>query len=286
MTACSSVSHLQKVWLRPPANPSQDELDQANWEPIVIRTLHDEFHHYHQLLSDLHIDVVLLPPAQNPDGIYLYDTMLHTKWGVIVFQSPKKNRIPESEEILAYLQEHNISILGRIGGSGTIDGGDVCWLSPTCLVVGISWRSNREGAHQLRYMLSPFGIEVRMYDIPNLFGSQVCLHLMSLISPLRPDLALVYPQALPTRLYQDLLSDGYTLIAVPEEEWDIPNQPSRLATNVLSLGQNRAISVAGNPITAQRIREQGFTLFELDAPNLCNAGTGGPTCLTVAVYRA
>ncbi|MAA78199.1 MAG: hypothetical protein CL916_02985, partial [Deltaproteobacteria bacterium] len=92
--------------------------------------------------------------------------------------------------------------------------------------------------------------------------------------------------ALPIRLRQDLHKLGYKLISVPPSEWDTATSIPRLATNVLALGDNRAISLSGNPITAKIIRENGILLTEISAPNLCNAGTGGPTCLTSVVSRA
>lgn len=283
----SSTSTLKHVWLRRPTISSQRQRDRAGWYPVHETSLIDEFQGYQRLLESQDISITLLPDATDPDSIYLYDAMLHTPWGIVIYQSKKLNRMHESEEVYAYIHHHtDTPILGRIKAPGYIDGGDVFWLTPHCLVFGLSWRSNLEGANQLQNILAPFNIEVRCYDVPNLFGRHICLHMMSLISPLREDLALIYEPGLPIRLYRDLREEGYSLISVSEEEWDTANNPPRLASNVLALGDNRAISLSGNPITAQRIRDQGMTLIEFDAPNLCNAGTGGPTCLTSVVSRA
>ena len=287
MTRCSSTSLLQEVWLRPPAASSPDQRKKAGWYTVNEEKTQKEFQDYHQILIHNDITVRLLPPAIDPDSIYLYDNMLHTPWGIIIYQSQKANRIHESEEVTSFIRSHTkLSILGRINAPGYIDGGDVFWLTPQCLAFGLSWRSNREGALQLQALLRPFGIEVRCYDLPNMFGEHICLHLMSLISPLRTDLALIYEQGLPIRLQQDLQNEGYELIHVPSCEWDTSSSTPRLASNVLALGKNRVISLSGNPITAQRIRDCGLTLIEFHAPNLCNAGTGGPTCLTSVVSRA
>lgn len=287
MKSCSSTSKIQHVWLRTPCLSSVEQRVQAHWFPINEEHLHEEFLAYHRLLCEKGIDVTILPSGTNPDSIYLYDTLLHTPWGIIIYQSCKSNRISESNEIQDYILENTKTpILGKIRPPGYIDGGDVFWLSPTCLALGLSWRTNREGALQLQKFLAPFHIEVRCYDVPNLFGEQICLHLMSLVSPLRDDLALIYEPALPIRLHQDLRSFGYQLISVPESEWDTPTSIPRLATNVLALGEDQAISLSGNPITAKKMREHGILLTEISAPNLCNAGTGGPTCLTSVVSRA
>ena len=188
----------------------------------------------------------------------------------------------EANEIRTFITENtDTPILGQITPPGYIDGGDVFWLSPTCLALGLSWRTNQNAAKQLQAYLAPFGVEIRCYDLPDLFGEHVCLHLMSVISLLREDLALVYEPALPIRLRQDLLRFGYKLISVPIAEWDTATCFPKLASNVLALGDNKAISLAGNPATAQKIRDNGIILTEFSAPNLCNAGTVSYTHLTL-----
>ena len=287
MPRCSSTSKIQHVWLRSPPSSSETQREQAHWFPIDEEQLKIEFVRYQQLLTKEDIEITVLPPGINPDSIYLYDAMIHTPWGIIIYQSCKPNRTEESNEIRAYITETtDIPILGQITPPGYVDGGDVFWLSPTCIALGLSWRTNKNGAEQLQAYLAPFGIEVRCYDLPDLFGEHICLHLMSLVSPLREDLALVYEPALPIRLRQDLRRFGYKLISVPIAEWDNATSFPKLASNVLALGDNKAISLSGNPITAQKIRDNGMTLTEFSAPNLCNAGTGGPTCLTSVVSRA
>jgi len=241
--------------------------------------MHQEFLDYQNLIASFHIDIDIVPPSNNPDAIYLYDVLLPTPWGFIILQSQKPNRIHEATELKSFMQNKQHTILGQIQGEGYIDGGDIFWLSPTCLAMGLSWRSNQQGAAQLQALLTPFGIEVRCYDIPNLYGESICLHLMSLVSLIRSDLAVVCKEALPIRLYQDLSSFGYQLLSVPQDEWD------SLGCNVLSLGNDRAISLAGNPKTAKALRSSGIELYEFQGPNICRAGTGGPTCLTMVRHR-
>ena len=278
---CSSVLPIQSVWLRPPGNPSVLALQEAGWNlPVSIEDLQHEFNRYHQLLCSLGIEVTLVPSSNNPDAIYLYDVLLSTPWGFVILQSQKKNRRQESEDLSLFIKKHHLPILGRIQGEGYIDGGDLFWMTPQCLAMGLSWRSNMEGAKQLRTLLAPYNIHVQTYDLPNLYGKSVCLHLMSLVSPILPNLALVCQHALPIRLQQDLENLGYTLLPVHPEEWD------SLGSNVLSLGNHRVISLAGNPKTTQQLRQNAIEVLEFHAPNLCLAGTGGPTCLTMVYIRA
>ena len=64
------------------------------------------------------------------------------------------------------------------------------------------------------------------------------------------------------------------------EEWDY------LCTNVLALGDKRLVVIENSIITNQRLEAAGFELNFIAAPNLCLAGTGGPTCLSRAVPKA
>ena len=278
---CSSVLPIQSVWLRPPGTPSLLSLQEAGWKtPICLDELHQEFNTYHQLLQSLGIEVNLVPSSPNPDSIYLYDVLLSTPWGFVILQSRKKNRTTESTELRNFIEKNNLPILGNIKGNGYIDGGDLFWIHPHLLAMGLSWRSNIEGAKQLRKLLSPYQIQVEAYDLPNLYGQSVCLHLMSLVSPIHQNLALVCETALPIRLHQALEQHGYTLLSVPPEEWE------SLGSNVLALGHRRVISLAGNPQTKKRLQKAGIEVIEFHGPNLCLAGTGGPTCLTMVYRRA
>ena len=273
----SSTSPLKQVWQRPPGNFQPQQYQGAGWSPTKNQDVQDQFQEFVKIFHKQNIEVVILPTAKDPDGIYVYDTFMHTKWGLILFQSPKPNRVHETKELASFFSKH--IILGKITTPGSIDGGDVFWLDSQTLAVGMSWRSNREGFMQLKTLLSPYNINVEAFDLPNLFGPQECLHLMSVISPIREDLALIYPSALPIRLYQELIRRDIHCICVPEEEFHT------LGSNVLALGDNKAISVGGNPCTAKALRAHGIELFELYAPDLCIAGTGGPTCLTSTALR-
>ena len=273
----SSTASLKKVWLRPPCNSAQQFYTRAGWPQIDLQQLREEFHRYHLLLEQFNVDVHLLPHAQNPDGIYLYDTLLHTKWGIIIYQSQKPNRRSEAVELQQLIDPQHV--LGCIKAPAAIDGGDLFWLDDYTLAFGLSWRSNITGLKQLKLILKDYPVTIVAFDIPNLLGRDKCLHLMSLISPLREDLALTYSKALPIRLQKELDKRDIQSIPIHEEEFD------SLASNVLALGNNKAIAVSGNPRTAERIHQAGIELFIFDGATLCLAGTGGPTCLTCIVER-
>ena len=76
------------------------------------------------------------------------------------------------------------------------------------------------------------------------------MHLLSLLSPLAPDLVVAYPPLLPARLAQLLEEREIEIVPVPDEEFET------MGPNVLALAPRVALAVEGNPETRRRL-EQG-----------------------------
>jgi len=80
----------------------------------------------------------------------------------------------------------------------TVEGGDTVWLDHDTLLVGHGYRTGTTGIVALRGAFPD--VEVIAFDLPHWVGASEVMHLMSLISPLDRDLALVYPRIAPVRL--------------------------------------------------------------------------------------
>src|SRR6185312_15936717 len=93
--------------------------------------------------------------------------------------------------------------------------------------------------------------EVHAFDLPHFHGPAQCMHLLSVISPLADDLALVYPPLLPVRLVQLLAKLGVETIAVPDEEFET------LGCNALALAPRVALIAAQNVDTRRRLEAAG-----------------------------
>ena len=113
-------------------------------------------------------------------------------------------------------------------------------------------------------------------------GSAACLHLLSLMSPLDRDLALIYPPLIPVALYQVLRERGIECLEAGEKEF---MASGGLSVNVLALGPRKCLTLAGFPRTLRTMKEAGceVTCFMADA--LCLPCEGGPTCLTLPLWR-
>ena len=106
---------------------------------------------------------------------------------------------PEPAAIESWTTAAGIPTLGRIEAPGTIEGGDTFWLRPDLFCIGRTLRTNVDGVAQLADLV---GGDVRVFDVPYWRGPAELIHLMSVISPVADDLAVVYLPLLPVGLWQ------------------------------------------------------------------------------------
>ncbi len=217
--------------------------------------------------------------AGDPDAIYAYDPVLMTDKGAILLRPGKVGRRAEPEAVGADLSAAGVPIEGRLTDPATAEGGDMFWLDPSTLLVGRGYRTNDAGIEQLRALLAPRGAQVVAFDLPHLDGPRACLHLMSFISPLDRDLAVVYLPLMPVRLVQLLQARGVGFVEVPEEEF------GSMGPNVLALGPRRALALDGNPETRRRMEAAGVEVLVYEGSDISRKGDGGPTCLTRPLER-
>jgi N-dimethylarginine dimethylaminohydrolase len=231
-----------------------------------------------RLLSELGVAVHELGvETASPDLVYTFDPLLVTERGAIVLRSGKANRLGEEAVLERWTAAHAIPTIGRIEAPGTVDGGDVCWLRPDLACIGRSLRTNDAGARQLAEII---GGDVRIFDVPYDHGPAECLHLLSLISPVADDLAVVYLPLLPSGLYSMLRELSVAMIPVTLEEY------ATLGCNVLAVRPRVVVAAEGNPRTAAALREAGCEVHVIAASEIGLNGGGGPTCLTRPILRA
>ena len=112
--------------------------------------------------------------------------------------------------------EATIEKTAPVGGTVSISASASTMLvSGTTIYVGLGGRTNAEGIRQLRALLGP-SIEVIVAPLPHWHGAGEVLHLMSLLSPVDRDLAVVYSPLMPVPFRSLLLDRGYTLVETPD----------------------------------------------------------------------
>jgi len=216
------------------------------------------------------------------DSVFTHDPSLMTDHGAIILAMGKALRRDEPALHEQVYRRLGIPVLGRIESPGQVEGGDCVWVDARTLAVGRGVRTNQDGIQQLSNLLTPKGIQVYGFDLPLWHGEEACLHLMSVISPLADDLALVYAPLLPAAFYQMLRARGIRLVEGDAEEFRASNG---LSLNVLPTAPRQVIAVAGFPRTAAAMQAAGCTVSTFEADALCIACEGGPTCLTRPVLR-
>ena len=111
-------------------------------------------------------------------------------------------------------------------------------------------------------------------------GPEACLHLMSLISMVDHDLAVVYSPLLPVPFWQYLSERDVSLVHVPDEEWET------MGPNVLALAPRKCVMLEGNPISKRQLEEAGCEVFTYEGNEVSLKAEGGPTCLTRPILRS
>ncbi|WP_307413141.1 dimethylarginine dimethylaminohydrolase family protein [Neobacillus ginsengisoli] len=239
---------------------------------------------YEQFISILkqHVEQIEYLPASEAvglDSLYVHDPVKFTKKGAIILKSGKKLRQPEAAVYKQFLREKEIPILGELTGEAVSDGGDLVWLDDRTLLVGRGYRTNDEAIRQIREMTKDLVDELIVVPLPHDQGEDECLHLMSIISLVDDDLAVVYSRLMPVFLRQLLIERGIKMIEVPEDEYH------RLGCNVLALAPRVCVMVSEGSYTKQKLIEAGATVYEYEGNEISYLGTGGPTCLTCPVIR-
>jgi N-dimethylarginine dimethylaminohydrolase len=218
--------------------------------------------------------------ATTLDSIYARDASLMTPHGIVLGRMGKAARgtEPAAQERAFAASGIDAPIVGRIEPPGTVEGGDIVWLDATTLVVGRGYRTNADGIRQLR-ALAGAGVDVVEVPLPHWRGQGDVMHLMSIISPVDRDLAVVFSPLMPVPFRELLLERGYRLVEVPDDEFE------SMGCNVLALAPRRCLMLAGNTRTRAALERAGAEVIEYAGTEISLKGGGGPTCLTRPLVR-
>ena len=232
------------------------------------------------LLGGLGIEVVWMPAADvGMDSLYVRDASVVCDGGAILCSMGKELRRREPAEVERAYGTLGIPVAGSIVGSGRLEGGDVAWLGPRTVAVGRGYRTNAEGIRQLRDILGSTVDDLVVVPLPHWRGPADVFHLMSVLSPVADDLALVYSPLLPVPFREELLARGVELVEVPAQEFE------SMACNVLAVAPRRVVALEGNPVTRRRLEEAGVEVHTYRGEEISVKGCGGPTCLTRPLER-
>jgi N-dimethylarginine dimethylaminohydrolase len=213
------------------------------------------------------------------DAIFVHDPAIITDHGAIILKMGKNLRSGEEAGLKNHFMKAGIPILAELSGQATAEGGDCLWLDPKTLLIGRGYRTNDEGIQQIHQAVKPHGIKVIAFDLPFDQGKEACLHLQSLISLVDEKMAVVFRKLMPVALIQLLEDRGFTLIDVPEDEYQ------SMATNILAIAPKVCLTLEGNHKTKAKLEQAGVKVFTYRGNEISLKAEGGATCLTRPILR-
>jgi N-dimethylarginine dimethylaminohydrolase len=240
-----------------------------------------EYDRFVKLLESFGIEIVFLASDDRVglDSIYVRDASIVCSGGAILCNMGKAGRRGEPQVQECAFRKAGLPVLGRIVGDGTVEGGDVVWLDDRTVAVGRGYRTNDAGIEQLRDLLDDCVDEFIVVSLPHWRGPGDVFHLMSILSPIDHDLALVYSPLLPVPFREQLLARGIELVEVADREF------ATMGGNVLAVAPRNCVMLSGNAATAARLEQVGTEVHQFEGAEICLKGSGGPTCLTRPIVR-
>jgi dimethylargininase len=228
------------------------DVERARWQ-------HAE---YARILGELGVERVWVPPLPaQPDGVFVEDTAVLLPELAAIARPGAVSRLPEVESIAAALAQYRP--VERIGGVGTLEGGDVLRVD-RALFVGRSQRTTAAGIAALAQIVESLGYEVRPIEISD------CMHLKTACTFVPPHFLIVN-----AAWVQPAAFGSFTVIHVDETE--------PFAANTLTLAGTTLVS-ASCPKTERRLQAAGIGTRAIDISEFERA-EGGLTCLSLVLAR-
>lgn len=231
-------------------------------DPAAALTQHDRLKATLAAAGCTVIDIPELPG--HPNSVFTRDTAVCTPAGFIVLRMGLASRRGEEGWMAAALVAAGEPCAGQIVDPGTVEGGDVT-LAGGVAFVGLSTRTNTDGARQVSALLADMGYEVRLATVP-----PAHLHLgggMSLVGARRVLCC--------SGEFSDALFAGFDVIRVPHRDF--------AAGNVICLADNEALADAsGNSDSIGYLERNGVRVGSIGLSEF-RKGAGGPSCLILPV---
>ena len=288
MSKFDEFSQINQIAIKNPVNSFGSENKLKNeWQglrfndkPIFEESI-KEFNKFKEILINDNIEIIDLPYSENLtiDSIYTRDSIIVSPQGLILLNMGKSSRTPEAKENYKSLKLLGHKIAGEILPPGTLEGGDFIWIDENHAAVGLGPRTNKEGINQLKKILGDT-VDLHIVNLPKPNHPEDVLHLMSIISPLDKDLALIYPRFMSKSFISWLKKLGLSFIKVSNNEYEL------MGCNVLAT-KPRSIIMLENILNVENdLKKSGCTVRTYKGDEISKKGEGGPTCLTRPLLRS
>jgi len=217
---------------------------------------------YCKALLDCGLTITTLPAdLRFPDSTFVEDAAILTANGAVLTRPGAASRAGEVDAIRPAVLEAYPRALA-IDAPGTVDGGDICELDGH-FFLGVSHRTNEEGARQLAGHLQAFGYSTSIIDVRRM---TTILHLKSGISYIGDNTLVVMEEMAGNPQFR-----GLDLLRVSEEE--------SYAANCVRVN-GRVLLAAGFPGIKRKLTAAGFNPLVLEMSEFQKMD-GGLSCLSL-----
>lgn len=238
-------------------------------EGIHIEKALEQHEEFVRTLKEHEIEVILLPYHKKfPEQVFTRDIGFTLGETIFVADMASDVRNGEENVLKQWLEDEEISYYNIIGHQ--IEGGDVI-IDRDTIYIGLSDRTNKEAIEHMQALLN------RRFDIIPIDFQSKYLHLDCVFNIVSPELALIYPDALNKEDIEQF-KKRYELIEVSGEE------QFTLGTNVLSIGNQKILSLPVNQKVNAELRKRGFEVIEIDITEIIKSG-GSFRCCTLPIHR-
>ena len=287
MNLLNEYSKISEVAIRSPLSSFvNDEKITNEWASLRFHAKPNlkkaiiEYNYFKSFLEEDEIKIIELPSSDKLtlDSIYTRDSIVVCDSGLILCNMGRSSRTPEAEENFKTLADNGYKIAGQIKSPGTLEGGDFIWIDNKNAAVGLGPRTNSEGIRQLKEILGP-EIDLHIVNLPDPDHPDDVLHLMSIISPLDKDLAVIYKPFMPESFLKWLTKLGIEFIEVSEAEYPL------MGCNILATAPRSIIMLENLPEIKDKLEKIVCKIRFYKGDEISRKGEGGPTCLTRPLIR-
>lgn len=256
------MRELRRAIVRPPGSTFAKALTSVELGVPDLGKAVRQHEAYCAAIRSVGIDVIQLAAEDDyPDATFVEDTAVLTRVSAMLTRSAAPTRSGEGDCIRGELRAHFAEV-DEMKAPATLDGGDVCEAGGHVLI-GVSARTNEEGARQLSAFLLREGYTAETIDIR---GIPELLHLKSGLSYLGEGRFLATEA-----IASSAALSRYETIVVDEED--------SYAANCVRFG-NSLILPAGFVRVEKALEARGFHVVPVDTSEFRKVD-GGPSCLSL-----
>ena len=259
--------------------------ENAQYSALVRATLRKGYRFDRELALRQHAEMVdayrqagvavhmLEPQDELPYGVYARDSSFMTPFGAVICQLANPRRRGEYASTLRFYISQGIPIYDLVS-AGNFEGGDFNLIEPGCVLIGYTgFRGEEVAARQVGGWMEKEGLEVTYAPIDEYY-----VHIDLMVCMLAEKLAAVCLDTTEPDVVDWLRGRGIEIVPVSFRD------TMGLGCNVVALGNDRVLSVAGSADLNAKLRALGFEVFDPDMSQFLLAG-GGVHCMCQALRR-